>query len=105
MRGGPDYVRPTAETPATTRRSEGWKQAEPRDHLIRGAWWEIFNDPELNALEEQVNISNQNWLLRKRNFARRCALVQVARAGYFPTVTAGASATRSLRSSERTASE
>ncbi len=81
-----------------TRRAEGWKQAEPQDHLVRGAWWEIFNNPELNALEEQVNISNQNVAAAEAQFRQALALVQVARAGYFPTVTAGASATRALRS-------
>jgi NodT family efflux transporter outer membrane factor (OMF) lipoprotein len=92
---GPDYVRPTAEVPAAYKEGEGWRQAEPKDHLIRGAWWEIFNSPELNALEEQVNVSNQNVALAEAQFRQARALVQVARAGYFPTVTAGASATRS----------
>ena len=95
---GPDYVRPTAESPAAYKENEGWKQAEPRDHLMRGAWWEIFNDPELNGLEEQVNISNQNLAAAEAQFRQALALVDVARAGYYPTLTAGASATRSLRS-------
>jgi len=95
---GPDYVRPKAEAPATYKEGEGWKQAEPQDHVIRGAWWEIFNNPELNTLEEQINISNQNVAAAEAQFRQALALVQVARAGYFPTVTAGASATRALRS-------
>ena len=95
---GPDYVRPTAETPTAYKESEGWKQAEPRDHLVRGAWWEIFSDAELNALEEQVNISNQSLAAAEAQFRQALELVQVARAAYFPTLTAGASATRSLRS-------
>ena len=99
---GPDYVRPTAEVPAAYKEAEGWKQAEPKDHLIRGAWWEIFNSPELNALEEQVNVSNQNVALAEAQFRQARALVQVARAGYFPTVTAGVSATRLSRSGTTT---
>jgi NodT family efflux transporter outer membrane factor (OMF) lipoprotein len=95
---GPDYVRPSAEVPAAYKEGEGWKQAEPRDHLVRGAWWEIFNDAELNALEEQVNISNQNLAAAEAQFRQALALVGVARAAYFPTLTAGASATRALRS-------
>ena len=95
---GPDYVRPTAETPATYKEGEGWKQAEPKDHIIRGAWWEIFSNPELNALEDQINISNQNVVAAEAQFRQALALVQVARSAYFPTATAGASATRSLRS-------
>ncbi|MGD0235533.1 MAG: efflux transporter outer membrane subunit, partial [Syntrophorhabdales bacterium] len=95
---GPDYVRPTAEAPDTYKEIGTWKQAEPQDHLVRGAWWKIFNNPELNALEEQVNISNQNVATAEAQFRQALALVQVARAGYFPTVTAGASATRAFTS-------
>jgi len=95
---GPDYVRPTVETPAAYKENEGWKQAEPGDHLVRGAWWEIFDDSELNRLEEQVNVSNQNLAAAEAQFRQALALVDVARASYFPTVTAGGSATRSLRS-------
>ena len=96
---GPDYVRPTAEAPAAYKEGEGWKQAEPQDHVIRGAWWEIFDDPQLNSLEVQVNISSQNVAAAEAQFRQAIALVQVARAGYFPTVTAGASYTRASRSS------
>jgi NodT family efflux transporter outer membrane factor (OMF) lipoprotein len=73
---------------------EGWRIAQPKDHLIRGAWWEIFNDAELNGLEEQVNISNQNVVMAEAQYRQARALVQVARAGYFPTVTVGASFAR-----------
>ena len=57
---GPNYVRPKAETPASYKEVEGWKKAQPQDHVSRGAWWTMYNDPQLNGLEEQVNISNQN---------------------------------------------
>jgi NodT family efflux transporter outer membrane factor (OMF) lipoprotein len=96
---GPNYVRPPAEVPAAYKEMDGWKVAEPKDHLVRGAWWEIFNDPELNGLEEQVNISNQNVAVAEAQFRQARALVQAARAGYFPTATIGASFTRSLGSS------
>ncbi len=96
---GPDYVKPPAVIPQAYKEAEGWKVAQPRDHLIRGAWWEIFKDPELNALEEQVNISNQNVAAAEAQFMQARALVQVARAAYYPTVTGGTSYTRSLRSS------
>jgi NodT family efflux transporter outer membrane factor (OMF) lipoprotein len=78
---------------------EGWKVAQPRDHLIRGAWWEIYNDPQLNALEAQVNISNQNVAAAEAQFRQARSAVQAARAGYFPQVTAGVSLTRAQRSS------
>jgi NodT family efflux transporter outer membrane factor (OMF) lipoprotein len=97
---GPNYVRPTAEAPVTYKEIGTWKQAEPGDHLVRGAWWEIFNNPELNGLEEQVSISNQNVAAAEAQFRQALALVQVARAGYFPTLTAGASASRALRSGD-----
>jgi len=92
---GPDYVRPTAEVPGVYKEMEGWKVAQPKDHLTRGAWWEIFNDPQLNSLEEQANISNQSLKVAEAQFRQARALVQVARAAYFPTVTVGASFTRS----------
>ncbi len=96
---GPNYVRPPAEAPPDYKEVEGWKAAQSRDHVIRGAWWETFNDPGLNALQAQVSISNQNVAAAEAQFRQARALVQVARAGYFPTVTAGASVTRSRSSS------
>jgi outer membrane protein TolC len=53
---GPDYVRPPAETPLTYKEDANWKVAQPRDELPRGKWWEIYNDRQLSALEEQVDI-------------------------------------------------
>ena len=94
---GPDYVRPTAEVPGVYKEMEGWKVAQPKDHFVRGAWWEIFNDRHLNALEEQVNISNQSVMVAEAQFRQARALIQGARASYFPTVTVGASPTRSSR--------
>jgi NodT family efflux transporter outer membrane factor (OMF) lipoprotein len=94
---GPDYVRPTAEIPGAYKEMESWKVAQPKDHLTRGAWWEIFNDPQLHALEEQVSISNQSVMVAEAQFRQARALVQAARASYFPTVTVGASPTRSSR--------
>ncbi len=68
------------------------------DDVTRGAWWEIFNDPQLNSLEEQVDISNQNIVVAEAQFRQARALVQAARAAYFPTVTAGPSISRSRSS-------
>jgi NodT family efflux transporter outer membrane factor (OMF) lipoprotein len=94
---GPDYVRPTAETPAAYRGDEGWKVAEPRDNIIKGAWWEIYNDPQLNGLEEQVNISNQNIAAAEAQFRQAAALIDAARAGLFPVVGASVAPSRSSR--------
>jgi NodT family efflux transporter outer membrane factor (OMF) lipoprotein len=95
---GPDYVRPPAETPASYKENAGWKVAQPRDELPRGAWWEIYHDPQLNALEAQVNITNQNIASAEANFRQALALIRVARAAYFPTVTGGPSWSRFKRS-------
>ena len=91
---GPDYVRPKAETPPSYKEMEGWKQAEPKDRIPRGSWWTIFNDTHLNSLEDQVNISNQNLKAAEAQYREALALVQAARAAYFPTVTAGPSVAR-----------
>ncbi len=95
---GPDYVRPALEAPATYKEIDGWKMAQPKDNAIRGAWWEIFNEPELNALEEQVEVSNQNIAAAEANFREARALVQQARANYFPTITVGIGVNNSSRS-------
>lgn len=95
---GPNYVRPTAPVPAAFKESEGWKIAQPGGGRIEQAWWQLFNDPQLSALEEQVVISNQNVLAAEAQVRQAKALVQGARAAYYPGVTAGASVTRSQRS-------
>ena len=96
---GPNYVRPTAEAPSSFKELQGWKVAQPKDNVIRGAWWVMYNDPQLNSLEEQVNISNQNIAAAEAQFREARAQVQQARAGYFPTVAIVPSATRSHSSS------
>ena len=99
---GPNYLRPKVVVPDAYKEVEGWKPAQPKDDTVRGAWWEIFNDPQLNALEERVSISNQNVLIAEAQFRQASALVRAAQASYFPTVTAGGSYTRSVRSSNIT---
>jgi NodT family efflux transporter outer membrane factor (OMF) lipoprotein len=91
---GPNYVRPTAPTPAEFKESKGWKAAEPKDQLPRGKWWEVYGDEDLDALMEQVNVSNQNIKQAEAQYRAARALVQAARAAYFPTVGASASVTR-----------
>ena len=85
---GPKYQRPAAP-PSTAYKEplpEGWKEAQPSDGAIRGKWWEIYNDPNLNALEEQVNISNQNVLSAEAQYREARDAVRIARSGLFPTV-------------------
>ena len=99
---GPKYHRPSVDTPGTfkevtpddLKKMDGWKVAQPQDSALHGKWWEILGDPQLNTLEEQVNISNQNVAAAFASFMAARALVREARAQYFPTVTAGASIVR-----------
>ncbi|MGD0695188.1 MAG: efflux transporter outer membrane subunit [Terriglobia bacterium] len=93
---GPKYQRPSAPVPAAYKElppepSSEWKQAQPSDELSKGKWWEIYNDPELNALEEQVNISNQNVLAAEAQFREAKAAVRIARSGLFPTLSGSVS--------------
>jgi NodT family efflux transporter outer membrane factor (OMF) lipoprotein len=92
---------PPATTPAdpTLGGLGTWTVAQPKDASLRGKWWEIYNDPELNALEEQLNINNQNIKQFFENFMAARAIVRQARAQYFPTVSVGPSWTRSRTSS------
>jgi NodT family efflux transporter outer membrane factor (OMF) lipoprotein len=98
---GPKYQRPSAETPAAYKEltpaefkdTDGWKVAEPKDDALRGKWWEIFNDPQLNELEEKVNVSNQNIASAAASFFAARAMVKEARAQLFPTVSVNPSIT------------
>jgi len=91
---GPSYKRPPAPAPTAFREKppDGWKEAEPNDAALKGKWWEIYNDPKLNELEEQVSISNQNVLQAEAQYRSARAQVQIARSALFPTVSAGPSA-------------
>jgi len=97
----PEYQRPSATVPQSFKEPppKGWKEAQPSDGVLRGKWWEIFGDPALNALEEQVSISNQNVLQAEAQFREAKAAVRVARSALFPLVTASPSITASQASS------
>ncbi|MQR01175.1 efflux transporter outer membrane subunit [Glaciimonas soli] len=94
---GPDYVRPTLNTdiPTAFKESKDWKVAEPQDHALSEKWWESYNDPILNSLVAQIDISNQNLMQAEAQFRQARAVVQSARAAYYPTIGATGSATRS----------
>ncbi|HME73100.1 MAG TPA: efflux transporter outer membrane subunit [Myxococcota bacterium] len=97
---GPNYVRPTTvEPPAAYKEIQGWQPAQPKDDVIRGAWWEIFEDPDLSALEQRIEASNQTLATAEAQFREARALVDVARSAFFPTATVGVGVTRSLASS------
>lgn len=92
---GPDYQRPDVATPAAFKEMQGWKTAQPQDQELRGKWWEMFGDPLLNALEEQVEISNQNLAQAEAQYRQAQALVRSARAGLFPSLSANVGVDRS----------
>ena len=92
---GPDYIKPTMETPAAFKEGDGWKTAQPGDTHLTAKWWELFGDSDLNRLEEQVAISNQNVALAAARYRQARAIVEGAKSAYYPSLTAGASATRS----------
>jgi len=78
--------------------TEGWKVASPQDAMLHGKWWEIFNDPELNGYEDQLEINNQNIKQFFENLMAARAQIREARAQYWPTVTTGPSWNRSKTS-------
>jgi NodT family efflux transporter outer membrane factor (OMF) lipoprotein len=101
---GPDYVTPTAPVPVNNYKESDWKTAQPSDGLIKGKWWEMYHDSELNTLEEQVNISNQNVAQAEAQFREAAATVKVSRAAFFPTVTANPAFTESQSSANLSSS-
>ena len=109
---GPKYQRPPAlaqappasykETPVPSAESGDWKVAQPQDAMLHGKWWEIYNDPELNALEDKLNIDNQTIKQYFANFMEARTLIAQARAQLYPTLTAAPSFSRSLSSGSLT---
>jgi NodT family efflux transporter outer membrane factor (OMF) lipoprotein len=98
---GPKYHPPTAQAPPAYKEVGDWKPAQPNDQNLGGAWWTIFQDPQLDALEVQVNVSNQNLKAAEAQFQQARATLRYYRADYYPTVTAGPSATRERISARR----
>ena len=90
---GPDYSRALVTTPANYKEADAAVTAQSIDDVIKTKWWEMFGDAELNALEEQVDISNQNVAQAEARYRQARALVASARAAYFPTVTVGVGVT------------
>jgi NodT family efflux transporter outer membrane factor (OMF) lipoprotein len=100
---GPHYTRPSAAAPPAFKEqppvdfkeaeAAGWKQSQPGDAYSKGRWWELYNDAALNALEEQVGVSNQNVLEAEAQYRQAKAAVSVARAALLPVATADPTAT------------
>jgi NodT family efflux transporter outer membrane factor (OMF) lipoprotein len=103
---GPKYKPPVTAAPAAYKEvvpQQGpdgtlWKAASPQDTVSRGNWWEIYNDPQLNELENKLNASNENIAESYQNFMAARALVRQARSNYYPSITTGPSYTRARSS-------
>jgi NodT family efflux transporter outer membrane factor (OMF) lipoprotein len=99
---GPDYKRPDAPAPAAFKEQGAgggvagveWKAAQPGDGAIRGNWWELYGDAQLNALEQKIAVSNQSLKAATAQYFSALAQVRVARAGYYPTAGVSASINR-----------
>ena len=99
---GPNYQRPSVpppppafkELPPPNPPNGTWKQAQPSDASLKGKWWEIYNDPRLNDLEEKVAVSNQTLKAATEQYFQAREQVRVARASYYPTLNAGPSISR-----------
>jgi NodT family efflux transporter outer membrane factor (OMF) lipoprotein len=96
---GPNYHRPEAQTPPVYKELAGWKPATPADTRNRGAWWSIYDDAQLDALERQVSLSNQNVQSYEAQYQEAEALVRETSSGLFPTLGVTADATRNGGSS------
>lgn len=91
----PDYQRPAMTLPASFKEAPGWTSAAPADDVAKGEWWKLFGDPELDALEAQVAISNQNVAAYAAAYRQAQAAVRESRAGLFPSLDLNGSASRS----------
>ena len=92
---GPDYQRPELAVPQQFNAVDGWTQANPSDALERGAWWELYADPQLNALVAKLNSNNQSVAQAEAQFRQAQALVRNARGAFLPSADLSVGKTRS----------
>ena len=107
---GPNYHRPTAASapewkenaiPPPNPPNGTWKQAEPSDSVLKGQWWKLYGDPQLNALEDKIAVSNQTLRAAMEQYFAAREEVRVARSQYYPTLTGGVSAGRTRESTNQ----
>lgn len=101
---GPKYKTPSIQAPTAYKEIGDWKTAQPNDQNLGGNWWEIFHDPQLDALEKQINVSNQNLKAAVAQYQESLAALRYAQADHYPTITTEPSATRERYSANRPAS-
>ena len=85
---GPRYERPAATAPTTAppsvwKTQPPWQQAAPKDAIPKGAWWQVFHDPALDAYEQQLLQANQSLLAARERLEQARSLARVATAGFF----------------------
>ena len=98
---GPKYSRPAAEVPAAYKENPDWKAAQPSDDVARGEWWKIYQDPQLDALEARIDVSNQNLKTAEAQFRIARDQIRVARAELYPNVAGGANVSGNRISANR----
>jgi NodT family efflux transporter outer membrane factor (OMF) lipoprotein len=112
---GPNYKRPDAPVPPAYKENNGtqstvpppnppggtWKTAQPADNVLRGKWWELYGDPQLNSLEDKVAVSNQTLKAAVEQYLSARDQVKVSRAAYYPTLSVGPMVSRELESQNR----
>ena len=91
---GPKYKASAVPVPPAYKEMGNWKTAQPSDQNLGGNWWDIFQDPQLNTLEQQIDVSNQNLKAAVAQYQESRAALRYARADYYPTVGTTPSATR-----------
>ncbi|MGO9949532.1 MAG: TolC family protein, partial [Steroidobacteraceae bacterium] len=102
---GPDYHRPAAEVPPAWQPAEPWHEAVPSDAKLKGNWWELFQDPDLDPLVEKALVSNQNLRVAAARLEQARDQLTIARSGLFPAVQLSSSALRAKESANRPLSE
>jgi len=96
---GPNYVRPPADAPVSYKEMGDWKPAQPSDQFGKGSWWEVYEDPQLNALEAQIDVSNFNLKAQQERFEQARSAIRISKSNYYPEITGGASVTQNRISS------
>jgi NodT family efflux transporter outer membrane factor (OMF) lipoprotein len=98
---GPKYVKPTMEIPTAYKENANWKPAQPSDAAQKGNWWEIFQDPQLNALEEKVDVSNQTLRAAVDRYQEARDVLRQTRSSLYPLITAGVTPTENRQSANK----
>lgn len=98
---GPKYSKPMAEIPPAYKENANWKPAQPSDQAQKGNWWEIFQDPQLNDLEEKINVSNQSLRAAVDRFREARDVLRETRSALFPFVTASVSPSQTRQSQHK----